>query len=88
MWTHWIVPIVASCFIAVALCSSAREQKGPVNTNAFLHGTTTCLQGDKGPGVQLLLEFWKNSSAPAIPQNRDPNREPEPPKARKLWWAL
>jgi hypothetical protein len=58
--THWIVPIVASCFIAVALCSSAREQKGPVNTNAFPHGTTTCLQGDKGPGVQLFLEQYRH----------------------------
>jgi hypothetical protein len=54
--THRIVPIVASCFIAVALCLSAHEQKRPVNTNAYPYGTTTCLQGDKGSGCPALLE--------------------------------
>lgn len=59
MRTHSILPTVASCFIAVALVSSASDQKRPVNANAYPYGTTTCLQGDKGPGVQLFLKQYK-----------------------------
>jgi hypothetical protein len=57
--THWIVTVVASCFIAVALSLSALEQKHPINANAYPYGTTTCLQGDMGPGVQLFLKQYR-----------------------------
>ena len=60
MRTHWIVPIVAFCFMAVAFCLSAREQKRPVNANAYPYGTTTCLQGNQGPGVQLFLKQYRH----------------------------
>jgi hypothetical protein len=56
MRTHSILTTVASCFIAVALVSSASDQKRPINSSAYPYGATTCLQGDKGPGVQLFLK--------------------------------
>jgi hypothetical protein len=57
--THSILTAVASCFIAVALVSSASDQKRPVNANAYPWVTTTCLQGDKVPGVRLFLKQYK-----------------------------
>ena len=58
MRTPWTVTIVVSCFIAFALSSSAREQKRSANANAYPYGTTTCLEGDKGPGLQLFLKQY------------------------------
>lgn len=55
MRTHRIATVVVSCFAAIAVSLSAREPKTPVNTNAYPHGTTSCLQGSDGPGVKLLL---------------------------------
>jgi hypothetical protein len=52
---HRIATVVVSCFSAIAVSLSAREPKTPANTNAYRHGTTTCLQGSDGPGVKLLL---------------------------------
>ena len=56
MRTHRIVIVVTSCFIAVVLCLSATERKQPLDANAYPYGTTTCLQGVKGSGVQLFLK--------------------------------
>jgi hypothetical protein len=54
--THWAATIVAACFIALAFSLFAREPKPSVNANAYPHGMTTCLEGAKGPGLQLFLK--------------------------------
>jgi hypothetical protein len=56
---HLTATIVVSCVITLAFSSSAGEPKRSANGNAYPYGTTTCLQGDKGPGVQLFLKQYK-----------------------------
>jgi hypothetical protein len=56
---HLAATIVVSCFITLAFSSSAGEPKRSANGNAYPYGTTTCLQGDKGPGVQLFLKPYR-----------------------------
>ncbi len=53
MRIHRIVIAVVSGFVAIGVCSFAREPS--INANAYSHGTTSCLQGSDGPGVKLLL---------------------------------
>lgn len=58
--THLTATIVVSCVITLAFSSSAGEPKrSSANGNAYPYGTTTCLQGDKGPGVQLFLKQYR-----------------------------
>lgn len=54
MRTLWRVTTVASCSIAFAF--SSLEPKWSENATAYPHGTTTCLDGDNGPGIQLFLK--------------------------------
>jgi len=46
--THSILTTVASCFIAVALVSSASDQKRPVNANAYRTEPRLAYKGIKG----------------------------------------
>ncbi len=46
---------VAVCSILIAVSLFAHETKQPVDSNAYSHGTITCLQGNDGPGLRLLL---------------------------------
>ena len=56
MRTLRIVTTVASCFVALAFSFSAPEPKRSENANAYPHGTTTCMEGSNGPGVELFLK--------------------------------
>lgn len=56
MRTPWAVMTGASCFIALAFSFSAPEPKRSEDANAYPHGTANCLEGDNGPGVQVLLK--------------------------------
>ena len=58
MRTHWTVTIVVSCLIKLAFSLSAGEPKRSANENAYPYGSTTCLEGDKGPGLQLFLRQY------------------------------
>src|ERR1700756_1216999 len=49
------VKTVAVCSIPIAASLFAHEMKQPVNSNAYSHGTITCLQGNDGPGLRLQL---------------------------------
>ena len=57
MRTHWTVTIVVSCVIKLAFSLAAGEPKRSANGNAYPR-TTTCLEGDKGPGLQLFLKQY------------------------------
>ena len=59
MRVHLTGAIVISGVIALAFSSSAGEPKRSANGNAYPYGTRTCLQGDKGPGVQLFLKQYR-----------------------------
>ena len=54
MRTLWRITTVASCFVALAF--SAPEPKRSENSNAYPHGTWTCMEGSNGPGVGLLFK--------------------------------
>ena len=50
-----IVQTFAVCLVLVAVFSFSDETKQSVDSNAYSHGTMTCLQGNDGPGLRLLL---------------------------------
>ena len=56
MRTLRTVTTVASCFVALAFSFSLPEPKRSENASAYPHGTTTCLEGSNGPGVELFLK--------------------------------
>ena len=45
--------------IPIAILLSARETKPSPNSNAYLHGTMTCLEGIEGPGSRIELRQEK-----------------------------
>ena len=50
-----IVQTFAVCLLLVAGFSFSHETKQSVDSSAYSHGTMTCLQGNDGPGLRLLL---------------------------------
>jgi hypothetical protein len=54
MRKRWRITSVVFCFVAVAFSLSAREPER--SANVYPYGTTTCLQGNDGPGLRLFLK--------------------------------
>ena len=54
MRKRWKITSGVFCFVAVAVSLSAREPERPANV--YPYGTTTCLQGNDGPGLRLFLK--------------------------------
>jgi hypothetical protein len=49
----------AVCGVLIAVLLAANPTKRSVDSNAYSHGTITCLQGDDGPGLRLVLTQTK-----------------------------
>jgi hypothetical protein len=51
----WIA-ITAAWIVSIAIFLFAGDRKDSSGPNAYSHGTTTCLEGCNGPGLELLLK--------------------------------
>lgn len=49
------VVITAAWLCSIAIFLLAGDTKDSAHPNAYSHGTTTCLEGSNGPGLQLQL---------------------------------
>jgi hypothetical protein len=56
---RWIAGIAAVSFIAIVASVSARDAKQSSSLDEYAHGTSSCLQGNDGPGLRFRLR--KNS---------------------------
>jgi hypothetical protein len=61
MQKRWKITSVVFCLVAVAFSFSAREPERSVHV--YPYGTTTCLQGDDGPGLRLYLKQYRSCQA-------------------------